>query len=196
MRKTLCPILPDENDTNFLIKIDLKTILTDGFIIFSVFTGILTGSLFLNAQDTTFYRNGMVKEIVMTNANGVKHGPMKFFDEQGKLQRTGHYIDGEAIGEWKTYYPNGQVERSWFYEYYSFHNSRETGQITSYFKNGQIQYTYFQRNGKMHGVYKYYHENGQLYWLDYYKDGENVGKWKEYYESGQLSRIQKYSRKG
>jgi antitoxin component YwqK of YwqJK toxin-antitoxin module len=132
----------------------------------------------------------------MTNANGIKHGPTKHIDKQGRLLRTGHYENGEAIGEWKLFYPDGQVERSWQYEYDSFHNSRETGQITSYFENGQIRLTYYIRNGKMHGVYRYYHQNGQLNWLHYYKDGEKVGKWKDYYESGQLYRIEKYSQKG
>jgi antitoxin component YwqK of YwqJK toxin-antitoxin module len=155
----------------------------------------LTISFSLNAQDTIIYPNG-VKEIVMTNANGIKHGPTRHFDKEGHLLRTGQYENGEAIGEWKLYYPNGQVEKIWNYEYYSFHNSRETGQITSYFKNGQVQETYYLRNGKMHGAYKYYHQNGQLYWIRFYKDGENIGKWRDYYESGQLHNIEKYSKKG
>lgn len=157
---------------------------------------ILFCTIPLNAQDTLFHSNGVVKEIFTANKYGVKDGPIKYFDEQGRLRRTGIFETGEMVGQWKSYHANGQLEEVCQYESYSFHSSHKIGQDTLYYENGQLYQTLNFKKGKLHGVHKWFHKNGQLDFVHHYKDGESVGKWKEYYENGQLSKIEKYSNKG
>jgi antitoxin component YwqK of YwqJK toxin-antitoxin module len=156
----------------------------------------LTESLFLNAQDTAFYSNGVVKEIFKLNMNGVKDGPTKYFDELGRIRETGFYEIGEKVGEWRSYYTNGQIEEVCYYESFLFHYSRKVGPDTLYYEDGQLYEILNWKNGKLHGMRKWFHQNGQLWFIHHYKDGEYVGKWKWYYVNGNLEKIERYSQKG
>lgn len=157
---------------------------------------ILFCTIPLNAQDTLFHSNGVVKEIFTVNKYGVKEGPIKYFDEQGRLRRTGFFETGEMVGQWKSYHSNGQLEEVCQYELFSFHNSRKVGQNILYYENGQLYQILNYKNGKLHGVWKWFNQNGQLHFIEYNKDGETVGKRKEWYDNGKLYSIEKYTRKG
>ncbi|PQJ82181.1 toxin-antitoxin system YwqK family antitoxin [Polaribacter glomeratus] len=141
----------------------------------------------LNAQvEKIHFENGNIKEIGEYDSTGKAIGEWKHYHENGQLESIGKYENGEAIGEWKFYYKNGQLERVG-----KFENKIATGKWTFYFDNGKLKSIGNLENGQVVGEWKFYYKNGQLKMIGKYANVKPAGEWKFYHENGQLSSIGK-----
>ncbi|MCC5907024.1 MAG: toxin-antitoxin system YwqK family antitoxin [Balneolaceae bacterium] len=115
----------------------------------------LSGNL-LNGVGYSRYATGQTR-INVPFRQGVPHGKIEYFFENGQLMMRGNLKDGVYAGI-----------REWYYE------------------NGQLRWIEFYNDGYEDGLWEGYYENGQLSWKGTYKDGEKEGLWEEYHENGKL----------
>lgn len=87
----------------------------------------------------------------------------QFYSDTGKLRVSGNYKNGVLDGEFKAYYPNGNLQ-------------------------GEVNY----KNGEMNGEFKEYHENKNIRLSGNYKNSLQEGEWKSYLEDGTLETIVNY----
>ena len=83
-----------------------------------------------------------------TLKDGLRHGPLAAYYENGQLMAKGSYSNGEPDGPYETYHENGQL---WVKGSYS--------------------------NGEWDGPWKTYYRNGQLRSTGTYSKGERCGEW-------------------
>lgn len=165
---------------------------------------------------TYFYETGAVKAVVMNQDSG-RVSRIRMYHPNGKLAATGKYVnqkkdstwlyfnelDGtlasEEIyintlreGQWKTYYPEGQVMEVTTYR----HDIRE-GPWLQYFSDGSLKSECAYENDLLEGRFVIYHLNGKVEVSGAYKHSQKDGTWvylneigemevKETYESGKL----------
>ena len=131
----------------------------------------------------------------------------KFMYPNGNKRAEGIYdIDDAKIGEWKYYFPNGQlksVEESkngdldgkniYYYENgqksleEEYSKGEEDGYSTSYYGNGNKSAEGWYKKGQKVGDWYYYNENGDLSNTEYYLDGEQSGFQAAYQIDGKLN---------
>ena len=87
----------------------------------------------------------------------MKHGPAKYYYDNGKMQYLIHYEQGKKHGESTWYHKNGKVY-----------------QVTPFV------------HGNEHGIRKKYYESGNLMSETPFKNGEQQPGMKEYIEDGKL----------
>lgn len=133
--------------------------------------------------------------------------------ENGNLKAITNYDkDGNKTGYWATYYKNGELEESGYYEYGKKNNTWTeyymdgTRRKTEYYVNGLISEKsvyyesgkkmvsgYYDKNGKMHGRWQQYYDNWNQKLKSEYVHGKKHGQWKYYTESGELFKIENYN---
>jgi len=92
----------------------------------------------------------------------------KYF-RNGKIKNFGHYknIDKKQhIGEFITYYRNGQVSSLLFYNY----QGKKNGRYQNWFDSGKLSYSGTYLNDKKESIWSYYHYNGIEASRLYYKN--------------------------
>ena len=139
--------------------------------------GLLEGETFYyspsgNITQKEFYRNDEL------------HGEKIFYDEHNNLQLIRHYWNGKLtgysyLGKDGEKIPEIKLEN-------------ETGEITAYYKNGQISRKMKLDKGMFVGNYDEYYYNGQLKEREFFENGERQGEVKSYYESGKLKSVRHY----
>ena len=90
-----------------------------------------------------YYENGNLAGHHMANANGNMEGTATNYYENGNLDSSYEYVDGERNGAFKTFYENGNIASEGYYV-----------------------------NDKPDGIIKYYNEDGSLRDTDNYVNGE------------------------
>lgn len=78
----------------------------------------------------------------------VRKGEWTEYFDNGNIKATGYYYEDQPIGLWKTYYPNGQLKKSYSYaliEYKNISNYCMMGSYQEFYENGQL---------KINGFYK------------------------------------------
>lgn len=128
-------------------------------------------------------------------------GPFKTYFESGEVKTEGQCLDGKRVGEWKDYYENGQISRTYKYHkgkylkrfvrlFYEDGNlKQETTKVDDYYvvlgyyESGNIK---FKRKFEG-GFYKEFRENGVLKIEADYEKYELNGVWKLYHENGNLA---------
>ena len=118
------------------------------------------------------FDNGQIKE-EGNLLNGVEHGSYTaYFYETESRRKEGRYNSGKRVGEWKKYYPGGQLK-----EIRVFSNDKLDGDYILYFENGQIHEHGRYTVGEKDGEWLIYYFNGQLHEKRFYKNGSKDGKW-------------------
>ncbi|NIL97476.1 MAG: hypothetical protein GTO53_07635 [Planctomycetales bacterium] len=82
--------------------------------------------------------------------------------------------EDEKHGEWRTWYPNGQMQVHGFYEH-----DRPSGELSWswWYPNGQKAVEGAYDQGQQHGSWTWWHQNGQKKLAGKYAMGEPSGKW-------------------
>ena len=96
----------------------------------------------------------------------------------------GSYKNGKEVGEWLTFYGNGQLH----WKVYKKNGKRE-GPAVSYYKDGQLQNKENYKNDKRHGPSISFHENGNVSDEGNWKNGKKVGEWVYYNIDGSFNSI-------
>ena len=90
-----------------------------------------------------YYDNGNLAGHTMTNANGNHEGTITHYYENGNLEFSYEYVDGERNGAFKTFYENGNIASEGYYV-----NDKPDGIIKYYNEDGSLQNTDNYVNGK------------------------------------------------
>ncbi len=105
----------------------------------------------------SYYQNGIKSTEGQFNKDG-RDGEWKFYRYNGALKSTKNYKNGKQVGEFKSYFPDGEVEISYAYD----------------------------EDGNAQGYYSNRYNSGQLYSQGFVKDGQDDGPWRTYYRDGTL----------
>lgn len=136
--------------------------------------------------------NNEIQESI-TFVNGVRHGEYKKYDfngnliidgnylndkmnglwtwyDNGKINATINYLNGEIDGDYITYYQDKRIKSKTLYDF-----GLEVGKSIDYFKNGKekISTNYYQ--GKLHGRKKFFDPTGKLQLVRFYEYGRLIG---------------------
>jgi uncharacterized protein len=177
--------------------------------------GFIVNQEFINRYDNLGRKNGLWKEFWPNGnlkkeyfwRNGVLHGYMKYYNEDGKLQNVEKYINDELILDAKEvalyeirydYYPDGSVKIMG-----SYRDNVANGIRKEFSKDGTIEKAYIMANGfvigeglidgknKKQGPWKEYYETGELQAEGTYSTDIRTGLWRFWYQNGQVEQIGK-----
>ena len=133
-----------------------------------------------------YSRDGQV-EFEYTLLHGKYHGDYRGYYPNGELECKGQYWNDERHGTWEWYYPNGQLNTRTHYAYGS-----DTGKWEYYHENGNLYKIARYEDDMLHGAYAYYYENGKKSMERTYKYGDLYGKTMYYSWDGTLDHIRYY----
>ena len=105
----------------------------------------------------------------------------QFYSDTGKLRVSGNYKNGVLDGEFKAYYPNGNLQGEVTYK-----NGEMNGEFKEYHENKNIRLSGNYKNSLQEGEWKSYLEDGTLETIVNYKDGELNGLKEDYYKNGNV----------
>ena len=114
-------------------------------------------------------------------ADSTVHGTYEKFYQDGNLQETATYENGQLVGDRVLYYRSGQIE-----SIEPYIAGRINGDYKLYYENGQLQLTMNYVDDMIQGISKKYYENGKLEEQVSFQDSEENGPFKEYYENGEI----------
>lgn len=122
------------------------------------------------SEDKTFIKNAWNPEGKQIVLDG--NGEFKAYSEEGKILSAGKLEDGDKIGIWKTYYPNGKLKESGRFEKdtYFLESALDIAGLQTV-KNGEGTFT------------SYYPETNNLFEKGEVRDGLREGLWDLYYDS-------------
>ncbi|MCC7332694.1 MAG: hypothetical protein IT232_08810 [Flavobacteriales bacterium] len=141
-----------------------------------------------------FFENGKIKKEAVFDADGKEHGTSKYYDENGKINRTEHYFHGILLakgnidemerrqGYWEEYYFDGQLKSKGKYI-----DGKKIDEWEYFFNNGKLeQKGNYVSDEKFSGNWKWYYPNGQLLRDENYRKGFEDGMSEEFDENGVL----------
>ncbi len=105
----------------------------------------------------------------------------QFYNDTGKLRVSANYKNGVLDGEFKAYYPNGNLQGEVTYK-----NGEMNGDFKEYHENKNIRLSGSYKNNLQNGEWKSYLEDGTLETIVNYKDGELNGLKEDYYKNGNV----------
>ncbi|WNM18060.1 toxin-antitoxin system YwqK family antitoxin [Flavobacterium capsici] len=139
-------------------------------------------------EHTTFYKNGKRKETLLFKPNSTNDQIQYYFN--GKIKsRFISLGNGEHSAEY--YNENGEKVFDGFWKSTLLLNhdkQKFTGNIITYFANGEISHFSNHKNGIFNGKFYDKYANGNLQFQGIYINGE-AGKYEHYYENGKLHYI-------
>ena len=136
--------------------------------------------------NVVYYKNN-IKEIGHWK-DGKQNGLFQMYTEDGILIDSGTFKDGERDGLTEQFYNDtGKLRVSANYK-----NGVLDGEFKAYYPNGNLQGEVIYKNGEMNGEYKEYNENKSIRLSGNYKNNLQDGEWKSYLEDGTLETIVNY----
>jgi antitoxin component YwqK of YwqJK toxin-antitoxin module len=161
---------------------------------------------FLNAQDTSYYSNGSIKEIsvsenqhlVVVTEYDKRRNPLKrsyYYDGQLTIAERyeKRYRNGGVLFTIIIYFPNGKISEigkcKWKESYHHIDEQCiRIGKWRTYYENGKLnEIGRYSACHERTGKWKSYHENGHLGEKGRYNElGECIGTWKSYDINGRL----------
>lgn len=95
----------------------------------------------------TRYPNGNIQSKLMFE-NGRPSGIAQMYDSAGRIKESGYWVNGQWIGNYLLYHPNGRVKSRWTYG----SNGKRIGLSISYHPNGIISDIGYYVDGKEEGL--------------------------------------------
>jgi len=103
--------------------------------------------------------------------NGMKNGEFRLSSIEGIVSVYGTIEDNRNIGEWKYYYPNGQMESIG-----NFNHDNPHGKWEWYYSDGSIKETGTFLYGNKTGTWYIYSWEGTLLSITMYDEGEKINE--------------------
>jgi len=131
----------------------------------------------------------------LDSINNVYKDGYHIFKKGNKIVQEGNYKNNCAIGIWKYYYPDGNIESLVDYVCTDNGRSDESGQHIEYYKSGQIKTEGRYQKAKNDSVLCILcydrREFKKIEWAEF-SPSLKVGEWKEYFENGKIKSIGEY----
>ncbi len=115
-----------------------------------------SGSPFSGIAET--FHNNNKKATLTEYTNGVKHGTIKKYFEDGSLSFSSNYINGKQHGETNSWWRNGNKRSTSNYDQGTPH-----GLQLQWYKSGNLFKKIHLNRGKEDGLQQSWRENGKLY---------------------------------
>lgn len=126
-----------------------------------------------------FYNDTGKLRVSANYKNGVLEGEFKAYYPNGNLQGEVNYINGEMNGEFKEYHENKKIRLSGSYK-----NSLQEGEWKSYLEDGTLESIINYKDGELHGIKEDYYKNGNVWTRQEFKNNDLDGVYEVYYENG------------
>ncbi|MFT6865627.1 MAG: antitoxin component YwqK of YwqJK toxin-antitoxin module [Cyclobacteriaceae bacterium] len=104
--------------------------------------------------------------VTQSYKDGLKEGPVIYFNANGTKSETIDYHSGETHGKWVRYYTNGNIHTEKNYSY-----DLKNGDEKAYYENGQIKSIIPYKNGEVDGTQIIYNQNGTIKSQTFYLNG-------------------------
>jgi antitoxin component YwqK of YwqJK toxin-antitoxin module len=123
--------------------------------------------------------------------DGVIDGNFTAYDENGKVQMTGTFVQGTLQGTWTDYYPDGN--RRWSVD---FVDGKEDGQVLGWYPDGTEHYKIPFVAGERQGDAIFYYPSSARAAMLHYEEGKPAGTWTYWYANGQKAHEYAPDKKG
>lgn len=118
------------------------------------------------------------KKITHSEVVGVDAKDISFRDESGV--KTAFKGEKPFTGTGINFFKNGKKQYSTTYK-----NGLKEGEWRIWFPNGNVNKIGNTLNGEEHGIYQEFYEEGQIKYEYHYDLGKKINVWKSWYENGQ-----------
>lgn len=126
-----------------------------------------------------FYNDTGKLRVSANYKNGVLEGEFKAYYPNGNLQGEVNYVNGEMNGEFKEYHENKKIRLSGSYK-----NSLQEGEWKFYLEDGTLESIINYKDGELHGIKEDYYKNGNVWTRQEFKNNDLDGVYEVYYENG------------
>ena len=126
-----------------------------------------------------FYNDTGKLRVSANYKNGVLEGEFKAYYPNGNLQGEVNYVNGEMNGNFKEYHENKKIRLSGSYK-----NSLQEGEWKSYLEDGTLESIVNYKDGELHGLKEDYYKNGNVWTRQEFKNNDLDGVYEVYYENG------------
>ena len=126
-----------------------------------------------------FYNDTGKLRVSANYKSGVLEGEFKAYYPNGNLQGEVNYINGEMNGDFKEYHENKKIRLSGSYK-----NSLQEGEWKSYLEDGTLESIVNYKDGELHGLKEDYYKNGNVWTRQEFKNNDLDGVYEVYYENG------------
>ena len=126
-----------------------------------------------------FYNDTGKLRVSANYKNGVLEGEFKAYYPNGNLQGEVNYVNGEMNGDFKEYHENKKIRLSGSYK-----NSLQEGEWKSYLEDGTLESIINYKDGELHGIKEDYYKNGNVWTRQEFKNNDLDGVYEVYYENG------------
>lgn len=103
------------------------------------------------------------------------------FDASTDTAELSSYQHGKEHGEWKKYYPSGEIKERRFFE-----QGQKKGEYMAWWENGNKQLHYFFEADEYEGICKEWNAEGKLVKILNYKRGHEEGRQQWWYDNGKV----------
>lgn len=159
--------------THFIVEDSVEYI--DEFYAISGDTLIVDGK----GMRRTFYGSNKIKSTVQYE-KGIENGDYKYYKPNGKIRKSGNYINGKKSGKWEeTFITNDSV-----YQEVEFKDGQKDGVFKEFYQNGKINMKGNYLNDLKNGLWTYSFRNGSLDMVGEFKEDQQNGFWTFYYPKG------------
>lgn len=125
--------------------------------------------------------SGSIQSKGLYDISGGKKGPWSFYSDFGVLIEQGNFIEGEADGEYTTFFNDGTKKIISNYE-----KGSQEGYYVEYHKNGKIKKQGWVKNNQQYGEWKDYYIDGTIESIYFFHKGQSHGIQKGYSVEGKL----------
>ena len=117
------------------------------------------------------------------DANGLKQGDWKKYNDDKELIYTGQFTDDIPVGTFTYFYKDGKKKAELTY------SATQIGEaaVINYHQNGKIMATGTYLNQLRHGDWVFFDEQGNCICEEQYDTGKKTGNWKTYYFDGNIN---------
>jgi antitoxin component YwqK of YwqJK toxin-antitoxin module len=149
------------------------------------------------ATDVTTSPDGKTQTVVEYYANGngyvefhqkqgpdgkwLRHGPIRAWHENGRMQQEGEYTEGKLSGHWRYWDDMDSLEREGDYD-----EGLREGDWKEFHPGEKPKSAGFFHVGLAEGPWKMWHDNGQLEAEGEFVNNKREGLWKYYLPTGEL----------
>lgn len=119
--------------------------------------------------------------------DGVRHGPMRIWWDNGWLRAESTWVAGAETGPVKSFYRDGRPQLDTTHR-----DGRPEGRYTFWHPNGQRARAMTYEAGRPHGYAQYWDEAGHPSSQGAFVEGRKVGTWETYHNNGVLKEVARY----
>jgi len=132
-------------------------------------------------------KKSQMKGLYKDSTLKIKNGWFRYFYVNQVLSSQGNYVNNEKDGLWLSYYFNGMMKDSIFYEA-GYPESRMAWHSNGYVSDSSV----YHKDGN--AEHRYWFDNGQLSHYGNSFGGKKEGDWRYFHKNGKRAAVETYSR--